>query len=412
MSNPLTPDDPRRPGRPPEHPEERLGDTWPGTSPGAAADRETDRRLRTLIGPVTPLHTPPYSFERVVLRAQRRRHRTAFIAAAAVVSVLAAGAGGVLVGTHLGDGRVLQVADPGCDQSRSGGGKALGGGDTSPAYRALDFAAPVAWTGGAGSEYAGFAVAGTSGGPKASAASGGVDSVVESRAREVMDRKHEWAIGGALTAAALFGGIVAGCSSAGGDTGPSANATESGGPTQSQSPGTVLLPTNAPSAAATQSGGAGSSASAVPRCHTVDLSPAVSIVAGSQATGHEAMNIKLTNTSNRTCTVYGYPGMMLEDTNLSGQATNVVRDHSAAPKTLTVASGASVATTALFDFDVPAPDEPATGDCEAPSVYVQLTPPDETTQLSATITGGPVTVCQHGKISVLPFISGAKGPNQ
>jgi hypothetical protein len=43
---------------------------------------------------------------------------------------------------------------------------------------------------------------------------------------------------------------------------------------------------------------------------------------------------------------------------------------------------------------------------------MQITPPDETTQLSATIGGGPVTVCQHGALDVLPFIAGPKGPNQ
>jgi hypothetical protein len=71
-----------------------------------------------------------------------------------------------------------------------------------------------------------------------------------------------------------------------------------------------------------------------------------------------------------------------------------------------------VATTGRFDFDVPASDEPQTGNCEAPSVYMEITPPDETTQLSTTITGGPVTVCQHGTIDVFPFIAGATGPNQ
>ncbi len=414
MSNPNHPDeplgatfgpgDPRRPGRPPEHPEDRLGDTWPGTATGSAQDQETDRRLRALIGPVTPLQTPPYSFERVVLRAQRKRHRSAFIAAAAVVSVLAAGAGGVVVGTHLGTGGVVQVAGAGCDQGQ-GGGRALGGAGTSGARGngVLDFAAPAAWTGGAGARDAGFAVAGTSGGPRAALASGDVDS-----GREVMERKHEWAIGGVLTVAALTGGIVAGCSSANSHNGPSASATESGAPVVSSSPSVVTLPSGTASA----SSGASPSASGPPRCHTTDLSPSVSIVPNSQAAGHELMNIRLTNTSGRTCTVFGFPGMMLEDTNQSGQATNVVRDHTVTPAHLTVPDGGSVATTAQFDFDVPAADEPPTGNCEAPSVYMQITPPDETTQLSATITGGPVTVCEHGKLSVLPFVSGGTGPNQ
>jgi hypothetical protein len=133
---------------------------------------------------------------------------------------------------------------------------------------------------------------------------------------------------------------------------------------------------------------------------------------GSQATGHESLNIKLTNNSGHDCTVYGYPGMKLMDANNAGQATTVNRDHSQKPTTITVADGASVATTARIDFSLPSKDEPQSGNCEAPSVYLEITPPDETTQLSTTITGGPVTVCNHGTIDVLPFISGSTGPNQ
>ncbi len=226
-----------------------------------------------------------------------------------------------------------------------------------------------------------------------------------------MDRKYEWAIGGVLTAAALSAGIIAGCSSDASASGPSANPTQSVGPSASQSPGTVTLP--APSNGASGGASSGTSpAAGPPRCHTADLSPAVAIVEGSQGAGHESINIKLTNTSGHTCTVYGYPGMKLEDANGSGQATTVNRNHSVKPATIKVPNGGSVATTANFDFDIPAADEPQTGNCEAPSVYLQITPPDETTQLSATIGGGPVTVCEHGTMDVLPFIAGDTGPNQ
>lgn len=337
-----------------------------------ASDASMDRRLRELIGPVTPLVPPAYGFERVVLRARRRRRRTAFMAAAAGVLAVAVAAGGVIAGTRL-SGSGLQAA--GCDT--------------------VGRAAPAAWSGGYGN--------GLPGGP------GGNGS-----GREVMNRKYEWAIGGVLTAAALSVGIIAGCSSTANANGPSASATDSGAPpSASQTPGTVTLPAPSSVGAGSSSPGSGSSPVAgPPRCHTADLSPAVNIVAGSQGAGHESINIKLTNTSGHTCTVYGFPGMKLEDANGSGQATTVNRDHGIPTTTITVLNGASVATTANFDFDVPASDEPATGNCEAPSVYLQITPPDETTQLSATIGGGPVTVCEHGTISVLPFIAGAKGPNQ
>jgi hypothetical protein len=373
--------------------EDSLADTWD------RPDADVDRRLRGLIGPVTPLHAPPYGFERVALRARRRRHRTAFIAAAASVAAVAVAAGAVVAGTRLSS-HAIETA--GCDTlgraapaawSANLGGRAdtkarTGTGTEAEARTGIRTAAGAAapWSGSTGW---------TTG-------SSGNDS-----GREVMNRKYEWAIGGVLTATALSAGIIAGCSSSAGN-GPSASATESGGPSASpsQSVGAVTLPSTTPSGTATNS------PTAVPRCHTADLSPAVSIVAGSQGTGHELMNIKLTNDSGHTCTVYGFPGFKLEDMNASGQATRVTRDHAVPTKTITLANGGSAATTARIDFDIPAADEPQTGNCEAPSVYLQITPPDETTQLSATISGGPVTVCQHGAIDVLPFVAGTKGANQ
>ncbi len=365
--------------------EDSLAQTWD------APDASVDRRLRAMVGPVTPLYPPPYGYERVVLRARRRRHRTAAIAAAASVVAVAVVAGGVVAGTRLNNGSVAVAG--GCDnvsQSAPGAAKGIDG------VTGIDQSVNVADVTNM------VDVADARGGSVQSGPSGiGAE-------RGVMDRKYEVAIGGVLTAAALSVGIVAGCSSSANDKGPSANATQSGGPSSpsQSSAGSVTLP--APSGSGTTT----PSATGVPRCHTADLSPAVNIVTGSAGAGSESINIKLTNQSGHDCTVYGYPGMKLEDTNASGQATTVTRNHSAKPATLTVANGGSVATTGRFDFDVPASDEPQTGNCEAPSVYLEITPPDETTQLSTTIAGGPVTVCQHGTIDVLPFIAGSTGPNQ
>jgi hypothetical protein len=236
------------------------------------------------------------------------------------------------------------------------------------------------------------------------AASSGVDS-----GREVMDRRYEWAIGGVLTAAALSVGIVAGCSSSSGDNGPSASATESGAPSMSPSSSRadqVQLPS------ATVPASPSPSASGLPLCVATDLFATVSIVAGSQGAGHELMNVELTNNSGHTCTVYGFPGLQLEDRNNSGLTTHVNRDFAVKPATIIVKNNASVATTVRFDFDVPAADEPQTGPCEAQSVYLAIIPPEEKRQLAATIVGGPVTVCNHGTLDVLPFISGTKGANQ
>jgi len=353
--------------------EESLAGTW--DSP----DADVDRRLRALIGPVTPLYPPSYGFERVALRARRRKHRTALLGLAAGFTAVALVAGGVLAGTRL-TSHTVETA--GCNTM----GRAL--------------TAPAAWS----DEAAQLNTAELDVTAPGGAAAGGVGF-----GRGAMDRKYEWAIGGVLTAAALSAGIIAGCSGSGSGKGPSASATETGGPSPSQSAGIVPLnsdsKTSAPSATASPPG-------PVPRCHTTDLIPAASIVAGSQAAGSESLNLKLTNNSGHTCTVYGYPGMMLEDTNSSGQATTVTRNTAVKPATISLANGASAATTVHFDFDMPAADEAKTGNCEAPSVYLLITPPDETTQLSTTIIGGPVTVCNHGTLDTLAFVAGVKGANQ
>ncbi len=369
--------------------EDSLAETWD------PADASVDRRLRSLIGPVTPLYAPPYGFERVVLRARRRRSRAVFVGLAAGFTAVAVAAGGVVVATGIG-GATVQAA--GCDNS---GAAAAGAryAQHSNVMTGYGFQTGFGGAPAAAVEPAALARGGAYG---IGAASGGAGS-----GREAMERKYEWAIGGVLTAAALSVGIVAGCSSSNRDNGPSASATESGAPSASpsQSAGQVQLPSVVPSTPA-------AAASGPPLCISTDLSPSVNVVPGSAGAGHELMNVRLTNNSGHTCTVYGFPGLQLQDRNSAGQATKVTRDFAVKPTTIVVLNNASVAATVRFDFDIPAADEPQTGDCEAPSVYLGIIPPEEKRQLSATIEGGPVTVCNHGSLDVLPFVSGPKGANQ
>jgi hypothetical protein len=338
-----------------EH-EDVLGETLDGQE-GAL-----DRRLRGLIGPVAPMVAPPYGFERVVMRARRRRQRRIMLTATAAVLGLAVASGGVLLGFRA-TGDTVQTA--GCGNSALSGDVALSGNAVA--------AAPAGWVRGA-----------------------------------TMQRKYEWAIGGVLTAGALAGGIFAGCASGSSANQNTSTNGASSSPAPAQSNGGIVVP--APSSGST--GSASPSATGLPRCHTADLSPDVSLVAGSAGAGHEAMNLTLKNNSGHTCTIFGYPGMMLQDQNGAGQATSVVRTKGVPEKTLVVPDGGSVSTTVTFDFDMPGPGEPTTGNCEPQSYSLLITPPDETSQLTALITGGPVTVCQKGTLNVLPFISGTTGPNQ
>src|SRR5438445_14255 len=104
--------------------------------------------------------------------------------------------------------------------------------------------------------------------------------------------------------------------------------------------------------------------------------------------------------------------MMLQDQGGDGQATTVIRNRSLAPKTLTLANGGAASTTIRFGFDIPGPGEPTSGPCEPASYNLLITPPNETSHLTAPIGGGPITVCEKGTLNVLPFVAGTTGPNQ
>lgn len=226
-----------------------------------------------------------------------------------------------------------------------------------------------------------------------------------------MHRKTELSIGAVLGTAALVVGVAAGCASNGtsGGKSPSSSATAPGSPSPSNTVGVVTLPSPPPSSPAASATDA--AATTTPKCSTNDLSGYVSIVPNSAGAGNELMNVKLTNTSGHTCTIYGYPGFQLEDQQQKNLPTNVVRQ-SAPVSTVTVLNNGSAATTVRFDFDVPGSGDSTSGPCQPESYYMQITPPDQFTQLVAQIQGGPVTVCQSGEMTVLPFVAGSTGPNQ
>jgi hypothetical protein len=153
----------------------------------------------------------------------------------------------------------------------------------------------------------------------------------------------------------------------------------------------------------------------VPQCQTADLSAEANTVAGSAAAGHLTMNITVTNTSGHTCTIYGFPGLALEDKNQDIQHTAVTWQPTI-PKTLiTLANGATASSSAQFDKDLPVGSEPLTGPCEPASFYLLVTAPNNTTQLVAPIgdTGGAgITVCDFGALNVLAFVPGSTGPQE
>ena len=143
---------------------------------------------------------------------------------------------------------------------------------------------------------------------------------------------------------------------------------------------------------------------ATPRCHTSDLSASLRPL--NSGAGQRYAALSLTNRSGHVCQVYGYVGMLLLDGNGTPLPTDVVRNANPGPQIVSLAPGQS-AFTLLHWTVVAGPGESQTAQCEPQPVYVEITPPDETTQL---VVGWNMQfVCLHGRIDVHGLAPGS-GP--
>lgn len=124
--------------------------------------------------------------------------------------------------------------------------------------------------------------------------------------------------------------------------------------------------------------------------------------------GHLNSIVVLTNTSPTTCSVDGYAGFQLLGANGAALPTNVVRGSTffrtdPGPHPVTLAPGQS-AWSDLASTDVAAAGENPT-QCGPPAARIEVTPPDETTQLIAPFAG---VVC-GGRLDTTAFAPGS-GP--
>ncbi|EDY42921.2 DUF4232 domain-containing protein [Streptomyces sp. SPB074] len=148
----------------------------------------------------------------------------------------------------------------------------------------------------------------------------------------------------------------------------------------------------------TDDGGSDSKPAASTQCHTSELSARVG--ENHPGAGQEGFALVLTNTSSRTCTVYGYPGLAF--VNSAGEQVSV--DPQRAPGTkerVSLAPGKSAWSPLTFS------DPRITGVTTVTPDSVRLTPPDERDYLKAPWKGGPVS--NTGKASVPrvgPFTAG------
>jgi hypothetical protein len=134
------------------------------------------------------------------------------------------------------------------------------------------------------------------------------------------------------------------------------------------------------------------------RCHNGDLTGHVE--GHGAGAGQRYAALGLTNTTPRSCTVYGYPGLQLVDAYGRNRQTRTHWDPSTRPTRQVVRPGQTV--WALLHWTVvQADEEEAATDCAPHPAALRVIPPDETTQLSMAFDAGQL--CQHGDITVGAF---------
>jgi hypothetical protein len=134
------------------------------------------------------------------------------------------------------------------------------------------------------------------------------------------------------------------------------------------------------------------------RCHTPELR--ASVGRNNPGAGQENFPIVLTNTSDRTCTVRGYPGAAFLDAS-GGQLGPDPARSSSPPETVTLAPGDSA--WAGLSFANPE----VSGARAATPAALLVTPPDEREPLKVTWTGGEVPVA--GNESTVRLITFSPG---
>ena len=195
-------------------------------------------------------------------------------------------------------------------------------------------------------------------------------------------RRTAW-VGAGLLLVAL---VASACSfrAAGSSSSPTSSPPETSA-SGSASPGAASSGTSAANG--------GSTAPASQRCTTDELSGRLE--PGSPGAGQRYATVILTNTSLRSCTVFGYGGVGLAGADGAALPTHQVRVSDPPPQTVVVPPGGTVSSQLHWSV-VPGPGDATSGDCQPTPATLQVIPPDETTALTVPWTLGPV--CEAGTI--------------
>ncbi|MEU9633676.1 DUF4232 domain-containing protein [Streptomyces tendae] len=207
-----------------------------------------------------------------------------------------------------------------------------------------------------------------------------------------------------LASAVALLGLVTACGSE--------SATSSGAPEPSKAahsssadPGRTATPgdtTPAVGAAPTDTAGSASaSARTDGRCHSAELRAAVGRV--DPGAGQRNFPVVLTNTSERTCTVYGYPGAAFVDA--SGKQLGPDPERApGSPETVTLTPGKSA--WAGLSFSSPQ----ISGARTATPATLLVTPPDEREPLEVKWTAGEVPVGGNASSVSVTALEAGTGP--
>jgi hypothetical protein len=190
--------------------------------------------------------------------------------------------------------------------------------------------------------------------------------------------------------------FLAGCTATGTSAAPASPAPTTTGPA-SPAPTTTSPATTAPTTASVAPVDNGT-----PRCRTGDLKATSAY--GDGATGHFSVNLRFTNKSGHSCTLYGYPGVSWVAGNDGKQVNDPFKRVTAAKKTITLKPGATAhsmllqSQTAFFDAK----------DCkEVQARGYRIYAPDET---AAIFVNSPQKVCSGkgvGLGEVYPITTGS-----
>jgi hypothetical protein len=144
----------------------------------------------------------------------------------------------------------------------------------------------------------------------------------------------------------------------------------------------------------------------LPECTTAQLAVRLYPAPGEGRAGHFGMMVVLLNASSQPCVVRGYVGLGLYDAAGNPIPSRAVRGptyfrNDPGPHPVVLQPGGTAST------DVSWSDLPASGTCEPPSATLEVTPPNQTTQLKVAL---HQIVCGYGDLHTTALVAGSSGP--